>query len=115
VDERNSGVILNVQAQPGANTISVVKSIKLLFAATGSKPSRVDSSHDAYGFDDGDSGVGSDVEFELMLTIGLVVLVIFHFSAEPLRDYHSERCGAVVAVERLPRCMRSGTAWITFL
>ncbi len=72
-------VILNVQRQPGANTISVVKSIKKLLPQlqanlpTGIQVTTLTDLTTAI-----ESSV-SDVEFELMLTVGLVVLVIFLF------------------------------------
>ena len=72
-------VILNVQRQPGANTISVVKSIKRLMPQleanlpTGIQVTTLTDLTTAI-----EASV-SDVEFELLLTIGLVVLVIFLF------------------------------------
>ena len=72
-------VILNVQRQPGANTINVVKSIKQLLPQlqanlpTGIQVTTLTDLTTAI-----EASV-SDVEFELMLTIGLVVLVIFLF------------------------------------
>jgi multidrug efflux pump len=72
-------VILNVQRQPGANTINVVKSIKSLLPQleanlpTGIQVTTLTDLTTAI-----EASV-SDVEFELMLTIGLVVLVIFLF------------------------------------
>jgi multidrug efflux pump len=72
-------VILNVQRQPGANTISVVKSIKQLIPQlehnlpTGIQVTTLTDLTTAI-----EASV-ADVEFELMLTIGLVVLVIFIF------------------------------------
>ncbi len=72
-------VILNIQRQPGANTISVVKSIKQLIPTleanlpTGIQVTTLTDLTTAI-----ESSV-SDVEFELMLTVGLVVLVIFLF------------------------------------
>ena len=72
-------VILNVQRQPGANTISVVKSIKQLMPQlqanlpTGIQVTTLTDLTTAI-----EASV-SDVEFELLLTIGLVVLVIFLF------------------------------------
>src|ERR1700729_2179509 len=72
-------VILNVQRQPGANTISVVRSIKQLLPAmkanlpTGIQITTLTDLTTAI-----EASV-ADVEFELMLTIGLVVLVIFLF------------------------------------
>ncbi|MGA2576029.1 MAG: efflux RND transporter permease subunit [Bryobacteraceae bacterium] len=72
-------VILNVQRQPGANTISVVKSIKALLPQmqanlpTGIQVTTLTDLTVAI-----EASV-SDVEFELGLTVGLVVLVIFLF------------------------------------
>jgi multidrug efflux pump len=72
-------VILNVQRQPGANTISVVKSIKKLLPAL-----KTNLPADVQVTTLTDLTVAieasvADVEFELLLTIGLVVLVIFLF------------------------------------
>ena len=72
-------VILNVQRQPGANTISVVKSIKQLLPQleanlpTGIQVTTLTDLTTAI------QASVSDVEFELLLTVGLVVLVIFLF------------------------------------
>ena len=72
-------VILNVQRQPGANTISVVKSIKNLLPQlqanlpTGIAVTILTDLTTAI------KASVSDVEFELLLTVGLVVLVIFLF------------------------------------
>jgi multidrug efflux pump len=72
-------VILNVQRQPGANTISVVKSIKRLVPQleanlpTGIHVTTLSDLTTAI-----EASV-SDVEFELLLTVALVVLVIFLF------------------------------------
>jgi multidrug efflux pump len=72
-------VILNVQRQPGANTISVVKSIKQLLPQL---QSSLPASIRITTLTDLTTAINSsvaDVEFELMLTIGLVVMVIFLF------------------------------------
>jgi multidrug efflux pump len=72
-------VIVNVQRQPGANTISVVNSIKTLLPqleanlSTGIQVSILTDLTTAI-----EASV-ADVEFELMLTVALVVLVIFLF------------------------------------
>ena len=72
-------VILNVQRQPGANTISVVKSIKqLLPQLQANLPAGIQVTTLTDLTTAIEASV-SDVEFELMLTIGLVVLVIFLF------------------------------------
>jgi len=72
-------VILNIQRQPGANTISVVDSIqKLLPQLESTLPQAI---HVQVVTDRTTSIRASvrDVEFELVLAIGLVVLVIFLF------------------------------------
>jgi multidrug efflux pump len=72
-------VILNVQRQPGGNTISVVKSIKaLLPQLQANLPKGVEVTILTDLTTSIQASV-SDVEFELMLTIGLVVMVIFLF------------------------------------
>jgi multidrug efflux pump len=72
-------VVLNIQRQPGANTISVVKSIKkLLPQLEQNLPAAVQITQ----LTDLTTSIQAsvdDVEFELMLTIGLVVMVIFLF------------------------------------
>ncbi len=72
-------VILNIQRQPGANTISVVKSIKRLLPQL---ETNLPASVRVTTLTDLTTAIQAsvdDVEFELMLTIGLVVLVIFLF------------------------------------
>jgi multidrug efflux pump len=72
-------VIVNVQRQPGANTISVVKSIKKLLPQL---EANLPASIKVTTLTDLTTAIQasvSDVEFELLLTIGLVVLVIFLF------------------------------------
>ena len=72
-------VILNVQRQPGANTISVVKSIKLLLPQL---EANLPAGIQVTILTDLTTAIKasvSDVEFELLLTVGLVVLVIFLF------------------------------------
>jgi multidrug efflux pump len=72
-------VILNVQRQPGANTISVVNSIKQLIPQL---ETNLPSGIHLTILTDLTTAIKasvSDVEFELMLTVGLVVLVIFIF------------------------------------
>jgi multidrug efflux pump len=72
-------IILNVQRQPGANTITVVRSIqKILPQLESSLPASIK----VQTLTDMTTSIQAsvdDVEFELMLTIGLVVLVIFLF------------------------------------
>jgi multidrug efflux pump len=72
-------VIVNVQRQPGANTISVVKSIKALLPQL---QSNLPGGIQITTLTDLTTAIEasvSDVEFELLLTVGLVVLVIFLF------------------------------------
>jgi multidrug efflux pump len=72
-------VILNVQRQPGANTITVVKSIKRLLPQL---EANLPKGIDVTVLTDLTTPIQAsveDVEFELMLTVGLVVMVIFLF------------------------------------
>ncbi len=72
-------VILNIQRQPGANTISVVKSIKnILPQLETNLPAGIKVTQMTDLTVPIEASV-SDVEFELMLTVVLVVLVIFLF------------------------------------
>ena len=72
-------VILNIQRQPGANIISVVDSVKrLLPQLQASLPSSVQVT----ALTDRTTTIRAsvaDVQFELMLTVALVVMVIFLF------------------------------------
>ena len=72
-------IIVNVQRQPGANTINVVKSIKLLLPQL---EANLPQGLDVTTLTDLTTPIKAsvdDVEFELMLTIGLVVMVMFLF------------------------------------
>jgi multidrug efflux pump len=72
-------IILNVQRQPGANTISVVRSIQLLMPQL---QANLPAGIQITTLTDLTTGIKAsvaDVEFELMLTVGLVVMVIFLF------------------------------------
>ncbi len=72
-------VILNVQRQPGANTIAVVKSVKQLLPQL---QATLPAGLNVTTLTDLTTSIQasvSDVEFELLLTVGLVVLVIFLF------------------------------------
>jgi multidrug efflux pump len=72
-------VIVNVQRQPGGNTISVVKSIKqLLPQLEANLPKGIEVTTLTDLTTPIQASV-SDVEFELLLTVGLVVMVIFLF------------------------------------
>lgn len=76
---KTPAVILNIQRQPGANTIAVVKLIQQILPQL--EANLPVSIHVTTMTDMTTSIQASvnDVEFELMLTIGLVVLVIFLF------------------------------------
>jgi multidrug efflux pump len=72
-------VILNVQRQPGGNTISVVKSIKALLPQL---EANLPKGIEVTALTDLTTPIQAsvtDVEFELLLTIALVVMVIFLF------------------------------------
>jgi multidrug efflux pump len=72
-------IIVNIQRQPGANTISVVDSIKRLLPQL---QTTLPASVHVTTLTDLTTNIGAsvrDVEFELMLTIALVVMVIFLF------------------------------------
>jgi len=72
-------VILNVQRQPGGNTIKVVESIKKLLPQL---EANLPQGIEVTTLTDLTTPIQAsvdDVEFELMLTVGLVVLVIFLF------------------------------------
>jgi len=72
-------VIVNVQRQSGANTISVVKSIKQLLPQLQVNLPKGVQVTTLTDLTTGIKASISDVEFELLLAIGLVVLVIFVF------------------------------------
>ena len=72
-------VIVNVQRQPGANTISVVRNIKQLIPQLEANlPAGIQVTTLTDLTTSIEASV-SDVEFELLLTVGLVVMVIFLF------------------------------------
>jgi multidrug efflux pump len=72
-------VILNVQRQPGGNTISVVKSIKQLMPQLEANLPRGIQVTTLTDLTTPIQASVDDVEFELLLTVGLVVMVIFLF------------------------------------
>jgi multidrug efflux pump len=72
-------VILNIQRQPGANTIKVVKAIKAILPQL---EVNLPASIQVTPLTDLTTSINasvSDVEFELMLTVALVVMIIFVF------------------------------------
>jgi multidrug efflux pump len=77
--DKTPAVIVNVQRQPGGNTISVVKRIKALLPQL---EANLPKGIDVTTLTDLTTPIKasvSDVEFELMLTIALVVMVMFLF------------------------------------
>jgi multidrug efflux pump len=76
---RAAGLVVNIQRQPGANVIQVVNGIKnLLPTLTASLPASIEIAQ----LTDRTVTIRAsveDVEFELALAVGLVVLVIFLF------------------------------------
>jgi multidrug efflux pump len=76
---KTPAVILNVQRQPGANTIRVVKSIKTLLPQLQTNLPAAVNLTILTDLTTNISASVSDVEFELLLTVGLVVMVIFVF------------------------------------
>ncbi len=82
---KTPAVILNVQRQPGGNTISVVKRIKALLPQL---EANLPKGIDVTTLTDLTTPIQAsvdDVEFELMLTIALVVMVMFLF----LRSFYA--------------------------
>jgi multidrug efflux pump len=77
--DQTPAVIVNIQRQPGANTIAVVNQVEeLLSRLRASLPAAVS----LMVLTDRTTTIKAsvkDVEFELMLTVGLVVMVIFVF------------------------------------
>ena len=72
-------VILNIQRQPGANTITVVNSIQKILPQLEANLSAGIKVTTLTDMTTSIQASVHDVEFELLLTIGLVVLVIFLF------------------------------------
>ncbi len=72
-------VILNIQRQPGANTIDVVKSIKAILPQLETALPVTVKVTELTDLTTAIQASVDDVEFELILTIGLVVMVIFLF------------------------------------
>jgi multidrug efflux pump len=76
---RTPAVLLNIQRQPGANTIAVVDSIKKLLPQLESTLPRAIHMQVVVDRTTSIRASVSDVEFELLLAIALVVMVIFLF------------------------------------
>ncbi len=77
--DQTPAVIVNIQRQPGGNTISVVKSIKkILPQLKADLPAGIQITT-MTDLTTGIQASVNDVEFELLLTIFLVVMVIFLF------------------------------------
>src|SRR5882724_6921174 len=82
---KTPAVIVNVQRQPGANTISVVQRVKQLLPQLQSNLPASISITTLTDLTTPIQASVNDVEFELFLTIGLVVMVIFLF----LRSFYA--------------------------
>jgi multidrug efflux pump len=72
-------VVLNIQRQPGGNTIAIVKSIKALMPQLEANLPKGIEVTTLTDLTTSIQASVNDVEFELLLTVGLVVLVIFLF------------------------------------
>ncbi len=72
-------IILNIQRQPGANTIAVVHSIKTLLPQLEATLPAAIHVRQLTDLTTSIHASVRDVEFELLLTVGLVVMVIFLF------------------------------------
>ncbi len=107
-------VIVNMQRQPGANTISVVKSIKQLLPQL---EANLPAGIEVTTLTDLTTAIQAsvnDVEFELMLTVAPGRDGHLSLPAQSLRHHHSQRGRAAVAGRHLrARCTRSATAWTT--
>src|SRR5260370_15123423 len=77
--DQTPAVILNVQRQPGGNTISVVKSIKQLMPQLEANLPKGIEVTTLTDLTTPIQASVNDVEFELMLTVFLGVMVIFLF------------------------------------
>jgi len=96
-------VVLAVQRQPGTNTVQVVDNVlRLLPAFRAEVPAAL---HINTLGDHAETIRASvnDVQFTLLLTIFLVVMVIFIFLRKPVRDDHSESGAADVDHRHLCR------------
>jgi len=76
---KTPAIILNVQRQPGGNTITVVKSIKRLLPQLEANLPQGVTVTPLTDLTTAIQASVNDVEFELMLTVALVVMVIFLF------------------------------------
>ena len=90
-------MLLDIQRQPGANIIETVERVKkILPRLTASLPAGIHLSI----FSDRTETIRAsvrDVQFTLVLTIGLVVLVLLYVSAASARHDHPERGFAAFA------------------
>ena len=77
--DKTPAVILNIQRQPGANTIKVVQAIKAILPQLEANLPVSIVVHPLTDLTTAINASVDDVEFELMLTIALVVMVIFIF------------------------------------
>ena len=89
-------IVLGIQRQPGTNTIEVTDNIKKLLPSFKSElPPSVDMSI-LYDRSDTIRESYNDVEFTMLLTLGLVIAVIFAVPAQRLRHRDSQSGAAVL-------------------
>ena len=101
-------VILDIQRQPGANTIQVVEAVRaLLPKLAASLPPALKVSVVTDRTTTIRAAI-SDVQFTLLLTVALVVLVIFLFLRKLWATVDPERCLAGVADRHVRRYGRAG-------
>ena len=101
-------IIVNIQRQPGTNIIGVVDTVQaLLPQIKASLPEGVDMQVVTDRTTTIRASV-EDVEFELMLTIALVVMVIFLFLRSLVGDHHSRHRGAAFADRHVRRHVPAG-------
>ncbi len=101
-------VIVNIQRQPGANVIEVVDRIKKLLPQL---QSALPSSVQVTVLTDRTTSIRAsvrDVQFELMLAVALVIMVIFLFLRTLSATDHSRRRGALVPGRDVRRHVSDG-------
>ncbi len=101
-------VIVNVQRQPGANIITVVDQVKALLPRL---QAALPGSVKVVVLTDRTTTIRAsvqDVEFELLLTIALVVMVIFLFLRNLSGDDHPEHRGSALTGRNVRRDVPAG-------
>ena len=101
-------VILNIQRQPGANTISVVKSIKKLLPQLETNLPASVQGDPAYGFDHGHPGLGIGCRIRIDADHRAGGVGDLSVPAQSLRDHHPQRGGATLAGGHVRRHVCAG-------